>query len=195
MFDIKSAYWATPLNNRNKKGIPNIGSLTRERLYKFTCDNKIPYHIIVEEYGDEFQFIKFYPASKKRDKDRFKIRTNSQKDFSKIVATCIKVCTILLEENPEKVIGFFGQWDDKDIARKDVITQRYRIYERLTISKFNKKNYNFITIDESLNLLLVTSRNDRKRSDEKDRDYISKRLTELFPPEKYHEIINPLIYN
>jgi hypothetical protein len=191
MFDHKKTYWATQLENRSNKNVPYEKSVTETRLYKIRCSNGIPYHIKIEEYGEELAFIKFYPAKERENKNKYKIRTGKQNDTSKIIAVCIRLVKDLFERKPDRLIGFFGQWDSVDVENGRTDSQRFSIYRKVVLSKFNKEDYGFVEF-EVLNILMAYRKDsypEEKRNNLD--DIITKHLQSSVLTNILNSLINP----
>ena len=131
MFDPKFAYHiSSPIE---KKGPSSDGELNSYK-YKFKTLSKKTYFIKVCEYEHNVHFIKFYPSRMELSPNKYKKRIGNVREFTRIISTCLKLAVQIFDKKPDAIFGFFGQWDDKDIASEAKVSQRYRIYTRAIIS-------------------------------------------------------------
>ena len=189
--DLKQAYPITSLENRNKTNIPNLKYLTRSKLYKFKCLGKRVYHIQIEEYGEQVQFIKFYPSKHVTNDKRFQLRTKSQPDTNRILATCLKLVVDLVKANPQHIFAFFGQWDETDVKKERGTTQRFNIYTSISFSYFPKELFHQVEL-ERLNLYFLLPKSHYQfDTDEEIQNFIINELAPKLPVEKFRNLIIP----
>jgi len=155
MFDPKQAYWYTLMQSKPVNPPTKNVQLTHTQLYKFTCANKVVYHIVVEIYKDIYYFIKYYPSKMQHEPMKYKVRTNRQKDFSKIIGTCAKLTSDLINKRPDAFFGFVGQWDEIDIDNKEEISQRFTLYRKISANLFPKEKYTYVEV-KHLNMMVFS---------------------------------------
>lgn len=117
-------------------------------LYKVKTTKKKSYIIRVDEYEDNVFFIKFYLSKYETNPDKYKYRNpkHYREDFTRLVITCITLAKRILKNNPDSVLAFHGQWDNLDIEKESVTSQRFNLYKRVMISKAPKDKYEHIEI-------------------------------------------------
>lgn len=197
MFDPNDSYYYSLLGTFGNAPGFDDPRLTRKLLYKFRTENKTVYHMIAEEYLSKYYFIKFYPSRYQDSKngERYKIRTKVQPDASKVIGTCVKLVLELIKKNPDHYFGFFGQWDEVDVANNRKNSQRFQIYKRITTSYFRKDTFDHIEF-RSINVFMIVSKNSvylQKKSKLTDDviDFLSRDTIEsLVLPAMLEELLN-----
>jgi hypothetical protein len=186
MFSDKFAY---DLNNPIQ--ITKVSRYGEEysEIYKVrTQHQKKVYFIQVDVFKNDVYFIKFYQKKDANHPDKYKKRYGNIKEFTRIVATCLKLSKKIVRKNPEAIFSFHGQWDQNDVYNERTISQRFSIYLRVLSSKINTDNYTFYLIQD-LNILAIipihryTSKNITKILSHFNALY-EERLNELVIPSK-----------
>ena len=152
MFSEKFAYH---LNNPNQKtSISRYGEEYSE-IYKVrTIHQKKVYFIQVDVFKNDVYFIKFYQKKDAHHPDKYKKRYGNVKEFTRIVATCLKLSKAIAKKNPDAIFSFHGQWDKNDVENERTTSQRFSMYVRVLASKIDPTNYKFYIIHD-LNILAI----------------------------------------
>jgi hypothetical protein len=189
MFDPKFAYHiSTPIQ---KTGPSSDGEL-RSYKYKFRTLSKKTYFIKVSEYEHDIFFIKFYPSKLEQSPFKYKRRLGNVKEFSRIVASCLKLAVQLFDKNPDAIFGFFGQWDNTDVEDEAKVSQRYRIYVKAAVSNLenvSRHQFNYFELPKINTFFVVPKHIDFKSKVAELTAYFAnilgeEGLRELFIPEK-----------
>jgi len=111
-----------------------------EYVYQFRT-NARRYIATVEEYRLNIFVVKFFPADKKNDPNRFQIVLNDF-EFPSILRTCLNVMLEFLAKNPFASFGYLGANSvSKNFEESKFETQRFRIYEYAINIFFDPKNF------------------------------------------------------
>ncbi len=106
----------------------NSDYLQAEYVFQFRT-SKRRYIVIAELYELNVYAVKFFPADKKGQDNRFNIVLNDF-DFAPIIRTCINIMHHLLQENPLASFAYVGANTISDsFIESKINTTRYRIYE------------------------------------------------------------------
>ncbi len=152
MFNDKYNY--TNLKCKDFVGDPDKTLPDHQYIIKTKTIDSKPYLIHLDEFNDTYFFIKFHPSKYSGSPDKYKIRIGHEYLPVRIMTTCVNVIQEKIEKNPDACFGLFGQWDEIDVNNQSEISQRFRIWKRIAVSKFDDKKYKFLTI-EPLNVLLM----------------------------------------
>lgn len=125
-------------------------------IYKIKTPEKKPYLIYLEEYGEVYFFIKFFPSKHISNPNKFKLRTGENAKIlpSRILATCLAIMVENIKRNPNVCFGVYGQWDEKDVVNQSKESQRYRIWLRIATSKIDGGKFKFL-YDSNFNSFLI----------------------------------------
>lgn len=118
-------------------------------VYKVRAPSKKPYMIRLEKYKYDTYFLKFYPKNLELSTDKYKFRNeikNSNRDLPRLVACCIDLAKKIQKKNPDAIFALYGQWDEVDVARRDEISQRYRIYRIVLASKAREQDFVHVVV-------------------------------------------------
>ena len=125
-------------------------------IYKASTGEKKPYLIYLEQYSDNYFFIKFFPSRHRSNPNKYKLRTGEHKRVLpiKLLSTCLRIVVEKMNSHKNASFGFYGQWDAKDVYAEANSSQRYRIWRSIAIRKINDENFHFLS-DSNFNFFLV----------------------------------------
>lgn len=152
MFNDRYNY--TNLKRKDFIGDPDKNLPDRQYIIKTKTIDSKPYLIHLDEFDDTYFFIKFHPSKYSGSPNKYKIRIGHDQLPVRIMTTCVNVIQDRIHKNPDACFGLFGQWDEIDVKNHSEVSQRFRIWKRIAISKFDSSKFKFLTI-EQLNVLLM----------------------------------------
>lgn len=119
------------------------------------------YVVIAELYELNVIAVKFFPADKKSQSNRFSVVLNDF-DFAPIMRTCINIMHYLFKENPKASFAYIGVNTVKNgFTELKANTKRYRIYEYIMDEFLNPLSFKrFFSIKNSAMLLVNTANTD-----------------------------------
>lgn len=139
------------------KGDPDKTLPDKRYIYKTkTTDNK-PYLIYLEEFETNYIFVKFFPSRYSSSEKKYKIRLNEKTLPNRLLATIIQVVREKMIQFPNYTFGIYGQWDDIDVSRSSISSQRYNLWKKIAVSKFSSENFQFI-VNEKYNVFFLIPR-------------------------------------
>lgn len=165
MIELKNAFKTTQLN-RVKSGEYFRKGLDCQYLFKFKDRNNVRYHIIIDKYENNVNFVKFYRIRQENLKGSKKYQfrdKNPKQEFSRIIATCVDVCLKIKKKDENSIFAFYGQWDETDILKGKTRSQRIRIYSRALKSICDTEKYK-IASNEILNYIVLMPLNRYKEN-------------------------------
>lgn len=125
-------------------------------IYKASTREKKPYLIYLEQFSDEYFFVKFFPSRHRSNPNKYKLRTGENKKVLpvKLLSTCLKIVVEKMKIHKDACFGVYGQWDEKDVYSKLDDSQRYRMWFTIAKSKINSEKFQFL-YDSDFNFFLV----------------------------------------
>lgn len=112
----------------NKTQALNKTYLYETVLYRFSTPVD-RYTVELEHYHYSIFVIKFYRTKDRKNKNKFNIITN-EFNCTRIISTCIKILSSVLEQKPLASFGFIGSYTISDnYTEEKNCTQRFRIYK------------------------------------------------------------------
>ncbi len=144
----------TCLKVANYKGDPDSSLPDRRFIFKTKSSDKAPFLIYVEDYNEQYFFIKFHPSRHNGNKKKYQLRIGCKTLPVRIISTCLNLVIDKMKKYPDCAFGVYGQWDETDVFRQSETSQRYRLWFKIAISKFDPEKFKFLYIDE-LNVFLV----------------------------------------
>lgn len=142
------------LKTQNFKGDPDQSLPDKRFIFKTkSVDNK-PFLIYIEEYDEQYFFVKFHPSKYSSSPDKYKLRIGYKTLPVRVISSCLQVVVDKMKKHPDCAFGVFGQWDKVDIKRGSTSSQRYNMWLRIATSKFDSEKFKFLYID-ILNVFLV----------------------------------------
>jgi hypothetical protein len=130
-----------------------------ELIFQFRTNHR-RYIVIVEEYRFDIFIVKFYPATKKNDDNRFQVVLNDY-EFAPIIRTCINIMLEFLKKNPLASFGYIGANSIIDgFEEAKSLTQRFRIYDYVMGIFLNTENFLRLYSEKNSGALLLNLKNE-----------------------------------
>lgn len=152
MFDSINHY--SYLKKNNYKGDPDASLPDSRFIIKTKSSDQKPYLIYLEEFGNNYLFVKFHPSKHTADINKYKLRIGNKTLPVKVISTCVDVIADQARKNPQLTFGIYGQWDNLDVQRLSKSSQRYRIWRTIAMRKFGADNYKLVSMSH-LNIVLM----------------------------------------
>lgn len=147
------------------------------RTYKTKSSDKKPYLIHLEQFGDDYYFVKFHPSKHSNNPDKYKLRIQWPTLPVRILSTCIQIIIKEMTEEPDKVFCVYGQWDSKDVENESNISQRYKLWLQIAVSKINPEKYVFLRISIYNIFMVVPKEKNTEEYIQKTAQYFQKRFS------------------
>ncbi len=129
-----------------------------EYIFQFRT-SKRRYVVIVEEYELDVFAIKFFPAHKKNQPNRYSLILNDF-DFPPIIRTCINIMQSFLVENLLASFAYVGANSiTNSFTESKANTKRYRIYEYVMDAFLNPEIFKRFFSTKNSAVLLVNNKN------------------------------------
>lgn len=148
---------AKQLGIKNFKGDPDKTLPDKRYIYKTKTTDLKPYLIYLEEFETNYIFVKFFPSRYSSSEKKYKIRLNERTLPNRLLATVVQVVREKMIELPNCTFGVYGQWDEIDVSRNSKSSQRYALWRKIAVSKFNSDNFHFV-VNETYNVFLLIPR-------------------------------------
>ena len=125
-------------------------------IYKTSTGEKQPYLIYLEQFADDYFFIKFFPSRYRSHPNKYKLRTGKNKKVLpvKLLTTCLTIVVEKMKKHEDSCFGVYGQWDERDVYKGMNDSQRFRMWLTIATRKINSANFKFL-YDKDFNFFLV----------------------------------------
>lgn len=106
-------------------------------------------YIVELHHNSGFAMVKFYPKNLKNSSKKYEIRvsdlhyyTLNVMEIKSLFVSCVRLMKEYLKQNPNNLIGYFGQPDQRDHKNKNRInSQRSTVYDTVSVNLFKKPQY------------------------------------------------------
>ena len=125
-------------------------------IFKTATAEKKPYLIYLEQFSNDYFFIKFFPSRHRSNPEKYKLRTGQNKKILpvKLLTTCLTIVVNKMKIHQDSCFGVYGQWDQKDVYEEVEESQRYRMWLTIAARKIDSDKFRFL-YDSSFNFFLV----------------------------------------
>lgn len=114
----------------------------KNHIYSFYGKNNHGYIVKVEEYSDDFFFLKFHLKSHSNSRKKYILLTKIN-DARRVIYTCLKIGQDILSKNNNASFGFIGSPTEKELTREDKLlkTKRFNVYSKFANFHFSPDSF------------------------------------------------------